>query len=63
MELLERAQQLFQQPLTIDSLRELDRLTRVSIGTEAALLTSLWEVALISASEAVLEQAMDEGLL
>ena len=63
MELLNQAQALFKQRLTIDSLRQLDRLEKQARGEEADYIGELWEAVMADADEALLEQAHEEGLL
>lgn len=63
MTLLNQAQALFKQHLTIDSLRHLDKLKRLSRGEEADQIGELWEAVMADADETLLEQAREEGLI
>lgn len=63
MMLLEQAQALFKQPLTIDLLRQLDKLEKQARGEEADRIGELWEAVMAEADEVLLNQAREEGLL
>ncbi|ELR65857.1 hypothetical protein C942_00944 [Photobacterium marinum] len=63
MSLIEQAQMLFKHPLTIESLRQLDRLEKQARGEEADRIGELWEAVLADADEELLNQAREEGLL
>ncbi len=60
---LNQAQALFKEHLTIESLRHLDKLEKLTSGEEADQIGELWEVVMADADEAVLEQAREEGLI
>ncbi|WP_087022432.1 hypothetical protein [Thaumasiovibrio subtropicus] len=62
MELLKQAQILIKQPLTIESLRELDKLCEQAKGVEADRLGDIWEAAMVSSDTALFNQAVKEGL-
>lgn len=61
--LLQQAQALFKQGLTLESLRQLDALEKQASGKEAEQIGDLWEAVYASADEALLEAATKEGLL
>lgn len=61
--LLQQAQALFKQGLTLESLRQLDALEKQASGKEAEQIGDLWEAVYASADEALLEAATEEGLL
>lgn len=60
---LNQAQALFKEHLTIESLRHLDKLEKLTSGEEADQIGELWEVVMADADEAVLDQAREEGLI
>ncbi|STQ75530.1 hypothetical protein [Grimontia hollisae] len=61
--LLQQAQALFKQGLTLESLRQLDALEKQASGKEAEQIGDLWEAVYASADEALLDAAAEEGLL
>lgn len=63
MKLLNQAQALFKQRLTIESLRQLDQLEKQARGEEADYIGELWEAVMAEADDALQEKAREEGLL
>ena len=63
MMLLEKAQALLAGEITLDTIRELDKLNNEASGQEQDYIAELFEGIYAAASEEVLRQAYDEGLL
>lgn len=63
MKNLESALAILALPITVDSIRQLSKLQETATGEEADMITDLWEGIYAAASEDVLRQAYDEGLL
>lgn len=63
MMLLAKAEQLLAGEITLDTIRELDKLNNEASGQEQDYIAELFEGIYAAASEEVLRQAYDEGLL
>ncbi|MCD1597871.1 hypothetical protein [Rheinheimera aquimaris] len=63
MKLLEKAQALLAGEITLDTIRELDKLQNQAGGQEHDYIADLWEGVYAATSEEVLRQAYGEGLL
>lgn len=63
MMLLEKAQALLAGEITLDTIRQLDKLNNEASGQEQDYIAELFEGIYAAASEEVLRQAYDEGLL
>lgn len=63
MKLLQQAQALLAGDITLDTIRQLDKLQNEASGQEQDYIADLWEGIYAAASEEVLRQAYDEGLL
>ncbi|GAB2933585.1 hypothetical protein [Rheinheimera gaetbuli] len=63
MMLLQKAQTLLAGEITLDTIRQLDKLNNEASGQEQDYIAELFEGIYAAASEEVLRQAYDEGLL
>lgn len=63
MKLLQQAQALLAGEITLDTIRDLDKLQNQARGQEQDFIADLWEGVYAAASEDTLRQAYDEGLL
>ncbi|MCW8328880.1 hypothetical protein MD588_08665 [Photobacterium sp. SDRW27] len=63
MKNLQKAEALFDKPLTIDELRKLDQLERQAKGQERKFIGALWCTAYAAINPVVLHQARVEGLM
>jgi hypothetical protein len=63
MKLLQQAQALLADKITVETIRALDKLQNQASGQEQDYIAELWEGVYAAASEEVLRQAYDEGLL
>ena len=63
MKLLEQAQALLAGEITLDTIRELNKLQNQASGQEQDHIADLWEGIYAAASEETLRKAYDEDLL
>lgn len=63
MKLLEQAEQLIGNDITLDSIKQLAALQQQAAGEEAVLIGELFEAVRAAASDDVLRQAFEQDLL